>query len=134
MPHGVAVVTAEPVAPIVTAAAVLSLAGLSIDQPFIRTDAEVAAADIELGAGLDRADASAAVAVGAVDPIVEPPNQTIDAMLRVAWIETDKQLPAHVRLAVTVGVLGIENLRGTRDKYSAAPRHDIGGKAQAIEK
>src|SRR5439155_7731461 len=128
-----AVVAAEPVAPIVATAAVLGLAGLGIDQPFIGTDTEVAAANVQFGARFDRLDLAAAVAVGAIDPVVQSPGKAVHAVLRIARVKADVERPAHIRLAVAVGVLRVEDFGGRRDDDAASPRHDAGGKAQTVK-
>ena len=53
LPHRIAVVAAEPVAPIVAAAAVLRLAGLRVERAVVGADAEIAAAQVDRRAGLD---------------------------------------------------------------------------------
>src|SRR5579871_5892987 len=60
MPGGVTVVATEPVAPVVAVPSILALACLRIEQPFVGADAKIAPADIDFGAGLDRAAVSAA--------------------------------------------------------------------------
>src|SRR2546427_5445 len=99
MVHRVAVVAAEPVAPVVPAAAILRLAGLQVNQALVGADAEVAAAEVHHGPRLERLDPAAAVAVGTVNPVVEPPDETVDAVLLVALLEAGEQRHAQVGLA-----------------------------------
>src|SRR5262249_41916898 len=164
VPHRVAVVAAEPVAPVVLAAAVLRLAGRRLQLAGVRPDAQVVAAEGDGpphppplspaaggagggiwappaprggggggGGGRTRRDGAAAVAVGDVDPVVEPPHRAVDAVLLVALDEAAVERDALVGLAVAVGVLGVEDLRGTRHDDALAPGHDAGWEADAFE-
>ena len=45
-------------------------------------------------------------------------------MLLVAFVESDEERLAHIRLAVGVGVLGVENLRRSADEHAFTPDHD----------
>src|SRR5437588_3365248 len=95
--HGVAVVAAEPVAPIVAAAAELRLAGLGVNEPLIGPNAKIAPANVKRLSGLDRARPSAAVAVGTVDPVVQTPNEAIDTMLGITRMEAGEERLTNIR-------------------------------------
>src|SRR5262249_6542664 len=115
------------------AAAVLRLAGLQLDVAGVGPDAEVAAAEVDHLAGLERLDAAAAVAVGAVDPVVQAPDKAVDAVLLVALHETGVEDNFLVGLAVAVGVLGVEDVRGAGDQHTLAPRQHAGRVAEVVE-
>ena len=110
VPHRIRVVAAEPVAPVVSTASELRLPGLGIDEPGVRLDSEIPAADVDRLAGFRRADCSTAVSVGTVDPVVQAPGKSVDPVLLVAFDEALEQHVAAVGATVTVGVLGVENL------------------------
>src|SRR5207248_11629480 len=89
--HRVTVVVAEPVSPVVAAAAELRLARDRLELAGVGLEAEVAAADVHDLAGLDRLDHAARVAVGAVEPVVEAPDQAVDAVLLIAFLEAGEE-------------------------------------------
>src|SRR5438270_2331531 len=117
MEQRVAVVAAEPVAPVVALAAEFALARDGFDQSLIRFDAEVAAVEVDALSGLERLGMSAAPAVGAVEPAVEAPPQAVDPELRVARLEAAVQHRLHVGMAVVFSVLGIDDVRGGGDDH-----------------
>src|SRR5215475_8997644 len=82
--HRIAVVVAEPVAPVVAAAAVLGQAGFRLNLASLRLDAEIAAAQVHDFPRLQRLDDTSALAVGSIDPAVEAPGQAVDTMLLIA--------------------------------------------------
>ena len=75
---------------------------------------------------LTRLDHAAAVAVGAVNPVIETPRQAVDAVLRIALDEAGVERHAQVGLAGPLGVLGVEDLRGARHQDALAPRQHAG--------
>src|SRR5687767_3286844 len=124
VPHRVAVVAAEPVAPVVPLAAELRLARLSVNLARVGANPQVAAVDVDLGsyslslwerAGVrvqrrQRPDHPPAVAIPDIQPIIEPPPQAVHAVLLVPFAEAlVKDLP-HVRLVVAARVLGIQDV------------------------
>ena len=134
MIHRVAVVVAEPVAPVVAAAAVLRLAGLRVsNSPVVGLEAKVAAADVDDLAGLDGFDHAAGIGIGAIDPIVDAPGQAVDAMLLVAFLEARVEDDLLVGLAGAARGLGVEDVRGARHQHALAPRQDAGRKAEIVE-
>src|ERR1700722_17321669 len=100
MVHRVGVVAAEPVAPVIAAAAELRLAGDGLEFAGVGLEAEITAADIDDAlqdfawdklrrlAGLDL---PAGIAVGAVDPVVDAPGKAVDAMLLIAFLEAGEE-------------------------------------------
>src|SRR5260370_35864775 len=84
MIHGIAIVAAEPVAPIVATLAVLSLARLRLEGAVIGPKAKIATADANHLTSLGGFDLAAAAAVGSVTPVVQSPDDTVQAMLRLA--------------------------------------------------
>src|SRR5260221_13964977 len=87
MIHRIAVVAAESFAPIVEAGAVLGLPSLDFDFAGLGPDAEIAAGDIDFLTGFHRTNDAAAVAIGAVNPIIQAVGQSIQAMLLIAFAE-----------------------------------------------
>src|SRR5262249_53491846 len=96
-------------------------------------DPEVATANVHRLAACDRLDDPAAIAVGAVDPVVEPPDKTVEAMLLIPLDKPGEEHLLHVRLAFAIRVLGVKYVRGTRDEYALAPRQDAGRIADVVE-
>src|SRR5438445_4154302 len=85
VPHRNRVPIREPIVPIVAALAELAEASDGFDRACVGAEPEIAAGD---GDGLFRrvarlANGPAATAVGAVDPIIEAPGQSVDAELLV---------------------------------------------------
>src|SRR5205807_2229827 len=124
---------AEPVAPVVARPAELGLAADRLDQALVRLDAKVAAANTHRCAGLDRFDRAARIAVGAVQPVIEAPDEAVDAMLLIALLEAGEQDDLLVRLAVAVGVLGIKDFGSAGDNDALAPGSDAGRIAEVVE-
>src|SRR5262249_24467493 len=83
--HGVGVIVAESLAQVAGGAAKLRLAADRLDQALIRLDAKIAAADADHRSGLDGLDGAARIAVGAIEPAVQAPDQAVGAMLLVAF-------------------------------------------------
>src|SRR5262249_14343536 len=99
----------------------------------VRLDAEVAAADVERLASLRRLHHAAAVAVGAVDPVVEPPDEAVDAVLLIAREEAGEQDLALIGLAIAIRVLGVEDVRGRGPEHALPPRQAAGREADVVE-
>ena len=116
--HRVAVVAAEPVVPVVAVAAELRRPVCGSDVR-VGPDAKIPAAGPHLARSCEL-DLAAAVAVGAVKPVVQAPDQAVDAMLLIAFLEAAVQDLALVGPAVAVGVLGVKNFRRTRDEHALA--------------
>ena len=133
MIHGVAVIAAEPVTPVVAAAAELGLAGLSVDQALVGANAKIPAANVQRLPSLHGLRPAAAVAVGAVDPVIQPPDEAIDAVLLVALGEAGEERLAHVGAAGTGRVFGVEDLRSTGDNHALAPGHHTGREGKVVE-
>src|SRR5690349_8274244 len=109
--HRIGVVAPKPVSPVVHGVAILRLAGFGLDQALIRANAEIAAADVDRLPGLEGADGAAAVAVGAVDPVVQAPEQPIGAVLLVSFAKAAVEVFTIIAMSVALGVLGIEDVR-----------------------
>src|SRR5262245_38287043 len=101
----------------------------------VGTETEVMAAQIHHREGGPEfaADEAAAVAIGAVNPVVQAVLETVQAMLLVPFDEPGEERLAFVGFAITVGVLGVENLRRGGDQEAIAPREQAGGKIQVVE-
>src|SRR5687767_10954835 len=100
MPHRVAVVAAEPVAPIVPLAAELRLARLRFDLARIRAYAQIASAYVDLNVGrvsdatwrrLGKAsntfNHASAISIPHIQPVVQSPAQAVNAVLLVPFAE-----------------------------------------------
>ena len=75
-------------------------------------------------AGQHGSNRAAAAAIGCIHPVVESIFKTVHSMLLVAFVESDEERLAHIRLAIGVGVLGVENLRRSADEHAFTPDHD----------
>src|SRR5262245_38407132 len=117
MPAQIAVVAAEPVAPVVAHAALLRASRRRLEFAGVGLDAKVAVAQghdsplapLGRGAGGEgpACDVAAEHAARAVDPAVEPIFEAVDAGLIVARAEATVEFLDDVRFAVAVGVLGV---------------------------
>src|SRR5262249_34352532 len=74
------------------------------------------------------------VAVRTVHPVIQSPTQAVDAVLRADFAETSEEHLLLVRLAVTIGVHGVKNVRGASDQHAFAPGHDAGWIFESVEK
>src|SRR5207248_2860731 len=126
MKQRMAVVAAEPVAPVVRISAILRHSGFELHQSLIRPDAQIFSAQIEPGIALPGLNDTAAPAVSAVNPVIESPAQRVDAKLRIPFFESFKERLVKVRFAVAVAIFGVENLRRGRDDRAVAPSDDAG--------
>src|SRR5262245_29918356 len=103
VPAQLAVVAAEPVAPVVPHEALLSPPRRRLDRAGVRLDAKIAVAQVQCLAGEVTLDLTAEEATRAVHPAVEAILQTVHAPLVVFSAETAVQLLHHVSPAVAVG-------------------------------
>jgi hypothetical protein len=71
--------------------AILGHAGLGLDDAVVRPQAKVPAADVDGIVVVERGDFAIGIAVGPVDPVVQAPQQAVDAVLLVAFDETFKK-------------------------------------------
>src|SRR5262249_38210809 len=119
MPAEVAVIAAEPVAPVVAHAALLRTSSGGVQVAGGPLDAKVAVSEgnnvfLRAGRGwLQRParDVAAEHAARTVDPAVEAVFEAVDASLIVAGAEAAVEFLDDVGFAVAVGVLGVENVR-----------------------
>src|SRR5438876_6470811 len=132
VPEPSGVVVPEPIAPIVAMAAILRSARLRFEGAVGRTKAEVAPTDINPLAS--RLNPPTAVAIGAVEPIVQAIIKTVEPMLLVAFAEAGEERFAIIGFAIAIRIFGEKNLGRGADDDSPAPRHDSGRKVQAIQK
>ena len=93
----------------------------------VRSEPEVHAADRHSVIGrASRLPAAVVPAVGGVDPVVEPPGQPVDVVLRVADRKSGEQRFAAVGDVVAVGVLQEEDVGRRGHQHAAAPGQDRG--------
>src|SRR5262245_19004401 len=125
MPQPRRIIISEPVPPIVAVSAELGLSFDRFELTGVRPESKVAAADADRRPiwMFDAGNPSAAIPIRAVDPVVEAVVEAVQAMLLIACDKPSKERLALVCLAVTIGVLGVENLRRGRDQNSVAPWH-----------
>jgi len=71
VPRADGVLVSEPVTPIIAMATVLGLAGLSFEIAVFGAEAEIAMADGDALTGGNGGDRAAAIAVGAIKPVVQ---------------------------------------------------------------
>ena len=115
-------------------AAILSLARDSFEEALIRLAAEVVAAEVRRPFGTpsprahsrDPFDETAAVAIGAVKPVIQTIVEAIGAVLLVAFVEPGVKRFMHIRFAVAVRVFCVKNFRRGADDDSFAPGHNPG--------
>src|SRR5688572_3448441 len=138
MPEGIAVLGAEPAAPIVAVAAELGGAGLGIKFASVGTKTKIAAAEGDFGAGemgfdFDGGAVAAVMAADrAVDPVVEAPAEAVDAELLVTFEEAAEENLAGVGAAVIVGVAQENNFGRGRDDDAVAPGDEAGGETEVV--
>ena len=99
VPHRIAVVAPEPIAPIVARAAELSTPGCGFDQSFIRANPQVATANVDDLAGFQRLDLPVAVAVPTCSQLSKPHPQTVYSMLLISFTKALIQYFSFVGLA-----------------------------------
>src|SRR6267142_646446 len=133
VPAPMPVIVSEPVAPIVSVPAKLSLTRFQLHNPFIRLDPEIVATQFKLLPGNQRLDYSSAPAIGQINPIIQSVFKTIDPMLLVSLMETGEQHFLDVCLSVAVCVLRVDDVGCGADQHAFAPRHDAIRKAQPIQ-
>ena len=134
VPPEVGVVVAKPVTPVVAAAAVLGLAGLGLELERVGSETKVAPTNVHRQAGAGRGDNPAAVAVGAVHPVVESVLKAVHPVLLVALAKAAEEHAGFVGLAVAVCVACKQDVRSGADEDAVAPRHHAVGERKAIEK
>ena len=134
VPAEAGVVVAEPVAPVVAAAPVLGLAGLGLERESVGPETKVAPTNVHRQAGAGRGDNPAAVAVGAVHPVVESVLKAVHPVLLVALAKAAEEHAGFVGLAVAVCVACKQDVRSGADEDAVAPRHHAVGERKAIEK
>src|SRR5204862_197590 len=103
---------------VVAVAAELRLAAGRLDRAGVGPDADVAPGDVYGLARPRGADAAAAVAVGAVDPAVQPPHQPVDAVLLVALAEAGEQ---HLAAAGDFGPRSMSWSNSLNDRRTPSP-------------
>ena len=126
MPQQRPVVAAEPVAPVVTDAAVLRQPGQRLERAGVGVQPEVPPANVHRRAPGEAGNAAADQAVGAVHPAVKPVGETVHARLIIGRGKAGKQRTPDVRTPVAVGVLGVENVRRGANQNALAPSGDAG--------
>ncbi len=139
VPERVAVVHAEPVAPVVTHAAVLRRPGRGFNPARVGIEPKVATANHDRLAADPGADVVGPTVTDGdrtgrtMDAVVQPPVQAVDAKLMVALKKSLKQCPPHVRPAVAVRVFCEQNDRCRCHQHTTAPGHDAGRERQPVE-
>ena len=135
MPEPRRVEISEPIPPVVPAPPKLRRARNRLETPVIRAEAEVTSADVNRRrGGLEfAAHRAVALAVRAVNPVIQAVVEAVQAMLLVAFRETFEERRSLVGTTIAIGVLGEEYLRCGAHEHAVAPRHDAVREAHAIE-
>ena len=133
MPKPGGVVIAEPVAKIISSAVELRLGGDRFDLAGVRSNAEVAAGDIDSSPGFLRFDETAAITIGNMDPAVQAPFKTVDTVLLVSGLEAGEEDLSFVGATIAIRVFGVEDIRGGGDEDPVSPGHDPGGEGDVIK-
>src|SRR5581483_4249734 len=133
VPRWRGVFDAKPVAPIVTMPPILRLPGLRFKSAVIRAKPEIAPADIDRPARLERSNRAPAITVGAMQPVIQPVIESVGAVLLVAFAEPGEQGHVRVRVAVAVRVLRVKYFRRIADDHALAPRNQARGKRQSVK-
>ena len=133
MPHRRRVVATEPVPPVVAVATVLRAPRLRLQRSSVGPDAQIPPADIDFLAGLHRFDHAIAVAVRDVNPLIEPPAQTVGAVLLVALTKTAVEHFAVLGDTIAIAVFRIDQIRRGEDKHAGAPGHHACRIRQPVE-
>src|SRR5438132_6455019 len=86
------------------------------------------------GVGVSRTvDFSARQPAGDIDPVVGAEYRMADAKLTgIAGVEAGENNLAHIRVAITLSILQINNVGGAGDENATAPRHDAVGEGEAV--
>ncbi len=128
-----AVVAAELVSPVVSNPSLLGQAGGRLEGPEVGLDPEVATAERHLLAGPLPSDRAADQAIRAVDPVVEPVGQAVDAGLEILGREPPVEELADVGPAVAVEILRIQDVRCRADEHALLPGHHAGREREVVE-
>src|SRR5262249_28734437 len=124
---------AEPVAQVVADPALLREPRDRLQLARVRLDAEVAVAE-RVGLAVETLDLAAEEAAGAVDPTVEAALQAVHSGLVGRRPEAAAELLRDVGLAVAVGVLRVEDIRGGADQHALAPDGHAGRERDLVQK
>jgi len=83
---------------------------------------------------LDRPDRPAVAPGASINPIIEPPLQTVDHLLNVVYAEAGIERAPFVGLSISIGVFQEKYVRSDAGQQASLPRHDGSGKAKIIGK
>ena len=134
MPGPDGIIVAKPASPVVAMTAILGLAALGFELAGVGPEPEIVAADRRRRSRLERADPPAAVAVGAIDPAVQPQLEPVEPMLLVSLGKAREENLAAVGLAVAVGILGVKDIRAQAIKTPPRHGHDPVGNPRPSRK
>src|ERR1041385_5259018 len=111
----------------------LRIAGLSFKSAIRKVKTKVATINVCNLASQFGTHFPTAVAIRAINPIVQAIVETIKTVLLITFVEAGKQHFADVGFSVAVSVFRIDNFRRGADEHAFAPRHDSIWKIQAVE-
>src|SRR5438046_1915484 len=133
MPEPFWIVRAKPVPPIIAMPPVLRLAAFRFKFTCVRTEPKIAPVDVHLLSGQNRSHPAATLAIRPIEPVIQAVIITIRAMLLIARMKTGEQNFLHIRLAVAIGILGVNDVRRATDNDALAPRINAVGKTKTVE-
>src|SRR6185369_6626562 len=124
MANGSVVENRKPIPPIIVAHAELRIARNRLKLLRVRTKSKITPPDGPRGASVRPAHVPIATSIRAVNPVVEPPVQTVDPELLVSFGKSGKHLLACVCDPIPVGVGQKPNIRRGGDEHAVLPRDD----------
>ena len=129
----IGVVVDEAVIPVVQGHGELGPARNGLEGPVVGPDAKVAADHLDRRDSGRRVPGSdLAIAIGAVDPVVEAITQAVEPVLGIALAEPGQDDGADVGAAVSVGISEVEDVGRGRDQDASPPGHHAGREREAV--
>ena len=114
-------------------APVLADARHRFDLARVRPIAKVASAQINLLSGLQAAHLAAEQPAAPVQPAVQPPGEAVQPRLKIMPRKARHIRPHDVGAPITIGILGVEQVRRGADERAFAPWHHAGRERNAVE-
>src|SRR5439155_16210616 len=148
MPEPGRIIVSEPVSPIITMPAKLSLARDQLEVTSIRIKTQIIAAQVSrrrknsvaafwqcaAHTRADVGDDATAIAIGGVNPAIQTIIETVNSMLLIALPEARQQRVLRISFPIAIGVFGVKNFRSGAHNHSIAPGHNAVGKIDAFKK
>src|SRR5262249_17112554 len=112
MPAKVGIIAAEPIAPVVAHSPLLRASGRRFDNAFVRLNAKIPIAELNRLTGNRTLNLAAKQSTRSVHPTVQSIFQTVDTGLKIPDTEAGEQFAHHIRFAVALAVLRINDVGG----------------------